>query len=445
MKVIIKVLLIASFLTSGFVNGQEAGLFDDQDLFAEEDLFEPQKVKKSSNLAIGFNAGLQKPFCDVLHTGVAPAGEVMFKLLVSDFFNLSFALGYGQLNDGFIKNTFVTNLISADLKANFNLITAGKFNPYITLGLGVFNFQYNITNANAIGSATLAGNRYFDGSFILGGGMEILLNPKFAINAFADYRHTTGDDLDGYSFNAKDGYLNTRLGFTYYLGSGKATKPEEELLALENLDFSEADTSGEEYDIFEDKLGEFETAETKTTMENYIRLKSRVDELNRLISQKENEINELRASLDFQNQRISDLEYRLASTSIASGEYKGDDFSRLYDEGLRNFYARDYHKAIQTFEKLRDTYPNHKLVSNCQYWIGESLFGLKSYADARDAFARVLDYANSYKKDDATLMLGRCYKSLGDKATARTYFQAVLDEYPDSEYVAKAKEWLSRI
>ena len=49
------------------------------------------------------------------------------------------------------------------------------------------------------------------------------------------------------------------------------------------------------------------------------------------------------------------------------------------------------------------------------------------------------------KKDDATLMLGRCYTNLGDSATARTYFQNVIDEYPDSEYVEKAREWLSRI
>ena len=398
------------------------------------------------NIALGFNAGLQKPFCDVLHTGLAPAGEFMVKLLISNKFNLSVAAGYGQLNDGFTKNSFVTNLVTADLKANLNLTSAGKITPYVTLGLGVFNFQYNITNsANAIGDPALDGKRYFDGSFIVGGGMEIALNPKLAINAFADYRHTTGDAIDGTVRKAKDGYLNTRLGVTFYLGSGRKTRPEEELLALESLDFGEADSLGDEFDIFEDKLGRFEASETENTMEQYVRLKSRVDELNQLIGEKEFEIDNLRNSLDYQDQRIADLETQLSATTTGSYGYGGDDFSATYDQGLRGFYSRDYSGAIQIFERLRDAHPNHKLASNCQYWIGENLFGMRSYNQAREAFSRVFDFAFSYKKDDATIMLGRCHSAIGDNSTARTYFQSVIDEYPDSEYIEKAKEWLTRI
>lgn len=424
MKRFFYILMSTVFLTVGFAESQEQ--------------------TGGSSMAIGFNAGIQKPFCDVLHTGLGPAGEFMVKLLVSDFFNLSFAAGYGQLNDGFTNNTFVTNLITADLKANLNLISAGKINPYVFLGLGVFNFQYNKTSALANSDPTYD-KRYYDGSFIFGGGMEIVLNPKFAINAFADYRHTTGDAIDGINRKAKDGYLNARLGVTYYLGGGKVTRPEEELLALDSLDFGKADTSGEEYDIFEDKLGRLEAAEADNTMEQYIRIKSRVDELNRLISEKEVEIDDLRNSLDSQDQRIADLENQLVSTTTSYYGFGGDDFSVIYDEGLRGFYSRDYNSAIQIFKRLRDNYPSHKLVSNCQYWIGESLFGMRAYTDAREAFSRVFDYSFSYKKDDATLMLGRCYSVLGDKVTARTYFQNVLDQYPDSEYVEKAREWLARI
>ena len=51
----------------------------------------------------------------------------------------------------------------------------------------------------------------------------------------------------------------------------------------------------------------------------------------------------------------------------------------------------------------------------------------------------------SYKKDDATLMLGRCYMKMNDFETARNYLQELLNKYPDSEYVGKAKEWLNRI
>ena len=70
---------------------------------------------------------------------------------------------------------------------------------------------------------------------------------------------------------------------------------------------------------------------------------------------------------------------------------------------------------------------------------------MSDFSRASDAFQNVFDYHLSYKKDDATLMLGRCYQKMQDTDTARRYFQEVIDVYPSSEYVGKAKEWLDRI
>ena len=337
-------------------------------------------------------------------------------------------------------------------------LTRAKVNPFVTIGAGIFNFQYNPTASYAPGYAKLkdqgfSDNRFFDGSLIVGGGMEIMNSSRLGINLSADYRFTTSDDIDGGSYlgDSKDGYLNLRAGFIYYMGD-RPTRPgptDDDLLALQGVEYGEVEESefaddSDNLAMFEAKLDKLEASESDFSMEQYVRLKSRVDELNRLIDDKERELDGLRASLDFKNQRISDLEGELQQPYSSS--YVGSDqFSVEYEEALRTFYSRDYSSAIRIFSDLIQRFPSHKLASNCQYWIGESYFGMSDFSRASDAFQNVFDYHLSYKKDDATLMLGRCYQKMQDTDTARRYFQEVIDVYPSSEYVGKAKEWLDRI
>jgi tol-pal system protein YbgF len=419
------------------------------------------RSRQNSKWGIGVNFGLQKPYCDVQHTGVGLAGEAMAKMMLNDRFHLTLSVGYGMLNDGFDYNSFETNLIAADLKANINLLKPGRFNPYLILGLGVHNFEYSRTKPWAIGSPSLEGERYSDAHFLYGGGIEYRLSPKLSLNAFADYRFTTGDALDGAeSGDYKDGYLNGRMGVFYYLGKGAKTQEEDEdLLALEpvQLDELEEGEQSDELDLFDQQLDQQEgVVSGDYTMQDYVRLKSRVDELKTRISERESELDQLKSTLQSQNQRIMELESALgqpgapigSGTGITTGttrDYGGGAFSTTYENALRQYYARDYRQAIEYWEQLKSKYPNHRLASNCQYWIGEAYFGMGNYQRAAEAFQNVFNYPVSYKKDDATLMLGRCYIKLNDPARARSYFQGVVDDYPDSEYVEKARQWLIRL
>jgi tol-pal system protein YbgF len=399
-----------------------------------------------SKLGIGANIGLQKPFCDIQHTGAGLTGSALMRFIMSDKFDFAITVGYGELNDGFDYNSFETSTINADLKINYHLKKTGRFDPYLSLGIGMVNFEYNPTKPWALGDPTLSGERQTHALAMYGGGFELFLSPKFALNVFADYRFASGDLLDGFeSGRYEDGYLNTKLGFTFYMGRGRSRalqQPSDDLLALEPV---EIDDQQKRYE-FEEKLDQLEQEEKDRSMEQYVRLKSRVDELSQLINEKENEIDELQATLSSKSQRISQLENTLTGYSPIS-ESRGRDgsFSATYEMALGNFYRRDYRQAITVFDQLKEQYSHHKLASNCQYWIGECQFGLANYQQAADAFHKVFNYSFSYKKDDATLMLGRCYLKLNDPARARSYFQGVIDDYPGSEYVEKAREWLNRM
>lgn len=433
------VFLLFSILVMSEVFGQEAGM--------------------RSKMGIGINAGFQKLYgeSEVEPTGFSPAGEVLAKYLLNDRVHLAVALGFGYLNDGPINiHKFNTNLITGDLRVNVNLLPPSKVSPFVTFGLGAFSFKYNKVAAGTPLAATFP-QRYYDGAFFVGGGLEYRVKPKLGVGILTDYRFTTGDDLDGMNTGPeKDGYLNGRAGVTYYFASPTEAGADKDLLALESVDLGDLGDMGdlglpadsnENLDIFEAKLDKLEESDAGFSMEHYIRLKSRVDELNQLIAEKEAALEDLRTSLDLKDQRIADLEAELER--MGSRGYTGpvttSDFTTGYEEALRSYYSRSFDVAINIFQQLKDNYPNHRLASNAQYWIGESQFGMGNYSAAAQAFQAVFNYPESFKKDDATIMLGRCYYQMKDMETARTYFQELINNYPDSEYVPKAQMWLNRI
>lgn len=408
-----------------------------------------------SKFGVGAAAGIAHPFCDYPETGNALSGGAFGRYLISDRFNLSLGVGFSRLTD--VNNEFKTFLNSVDLMANFNLIPTGNFIPYASVGLGAFSFEYykypnNYPLVNGVKTPTRtsnfpSGDTYYDGSFILGGGVDLFVSPQVAISAMADYRFTMGDDIDGVNNSAikgsKDGYLNARFGFTYFLGQRSSREQyDDDLLAFEQLEFGEV-----EDDIFSQLEAEDSFSDRSQPQGA---LQTRYQELTSSINTKQQEINSLQQDLSFKDQRISDLEKELQSSggSTRGGVYSSagsGSFSNDYQSALQTYYAKDFSRAIGMFQDLKNRFPDHKLASNCDYWIGESYFAMADYRMAIQSFQNVFSHSFSYKKDDATLMLGRCYMRINDYDNARTMLQELINKYPDSEYIGKAKEWLSRI
>jgi tol-pal system protein YbgF len=179
-------------------------------------------------------------------------------------------------------------------------------------------------------------------------------------------------------------------------------------------------------------------------MAEFIRLKSRVDELGDAIRQKELEIEELKAQLESRRERLAELEKNMTTRSPAlasSVNMNVGDFATSYEQALENFYAKEYDAAIYIFNMLLQEYPNHRLASNSQYWLGECYFGKHDYDAALGAFSRVFDYSHTVKNDDALLMMGRCYSKLGNPQMARQMYDKLMNEYPGSEYFARASRY----
>ncbi len=319
-----------------------------------------------------------------------------------------------------------TNIFYGDLLLDFELLNKGKFHPYLMFGGGTYN--YRAPN----------GTRKIEPSGIGGFGVRLLLGPKFALDINSTYHSASSDRLDAILGSGNDRYVSGRIGFSFFTGSSKNTPPQEEL-------FSERE---KEELLSEQKMASVvvETEAPDSTAikkEEFARLQSRVNELKQNITSKESEISAVSAALA-ENKELSVPRPNAPETQPPAVR-NNRGVPDMYGQALNKFYAKRYLDAVQMFTDLTGQFPDHPLVSNCYYWIGEAQFQLGNYQEAVEVLNRVLQFSQSPKKDDALLMLGKSYARIKRPQEARQAFTRLIQEYPNSEYVGKAEALLNRM
>jgi tol-pal system protein YbgF len=391
----------------------------------------------------GFGAGpsVNSLYSDPKKTSFGAGGGGYLTRRFNSHLGLTLLGNYGQLpftstriitiGNQTATGKFTTNALRGDLLLDYE-ISSGSFRPYVGVGLGGVN--YKVTGKTNTG-ASLSGKKSFN-TFDFGPslGFRLMLGSRSAIDLGGSFRLTTTDSLDNITTTkAKDAIITGMLGFTLFFGGNRGT----DIIA------EQAPVEENNLDAFQERIDQMEanTAEQpQQDMQEYVRLKSKMDELNQQINQKDGEINTLRTAVAEKDQNVNAMQTQLASAPVNSAS-----FSRGYEEALSKFYGKRYTEAIDQFNGIVAQFPDHPRVSNCVYWIGESHFGAGNYREAVNAFSRVLNYPRSLKRDDALLMLGRSYAQMNQKTEAREAFNRLIAEYPNSEFVAKAQEWLNRM
>lgn len=129
---------------------------------------------------------------------------------------------------------------------------------------------------------------------------------------------------------------------------------------------------------------------------------------------------------------------KVVMTPAAPGKSSAEEI-RAYKSSVAKFNARMYRDAISELQTLLNTGVKDDYADNCHYWIGLSYFQLKEYTTAIEQLQLVKNYRFSEKKDDAQMMIARSYERLGNKAKALAEYKKLVDLYPTSEYVGRAK------
>jgi tol-pal system protein YbgF len=103
-----------------------------------------------------------------------------------------------------------------------------------------------------------------------------------------------------------------------------------------------------------------------------------------------------------------------AGEMAARSDLPADD---LYEKAFVDIREGRYDAAEQGFQSFLNTYPDHKLAGNSQYWLAETYYVRGNYSDAAKFFAQgYQDYPESSKAADNLLKLGLSLAKLGKSA-----------------------------
>ncbi|MDO5576096.1 MAG: tetratricopeptide repeat protein [Fibrobacter sp.] len=138
-------------------------------------------------------------------------------------------------------------------------------------------------------------------------------------------------------------------------------------------------------------------------------------------------------------QAMATFEPVSAAFLITSPEYE------LYQNGLRFFNSGNYVKAIEIFHDVINQFPSGDYTDKSHYWIGESYYFKADFPTAIASFSRVLSFKESEKHDDAQFKIGLSYLKMGQPKKAKETLLKLLEHYPNSEYAARTRRYLSEI
>jgi len=124
---------------------------------------------------------------------------------------------------------------------------------------------------------------------------------------------------------------------------------------------------------------------------------------------------------------------------IASPEYE------MFQTGLRLFNNRSYEKSLALFTDCIGKFPDGEYRDRVQYWIGECNYQLKRMEQAIEAYKKVFTYQNSSKADAAQFQIALAYQKMGQADRARAEFRRLVERYPGSSYVERAKKYISEL
>jgi len=109
-----------------------------------------------------------------------------------------------------------------------------------------------------------------------------------------------------------------------------------------------------------------------------------------------------------------------------------------YDLAYGYILRREYALAEDTFRVFLRRFPNDRLSSDAQYWLGESLFQRQRYRDAAEMFLNIsAKFETSAKAPDSLLRLGQSLAGLGEKDAACASFAEVGRKYPRASVSVK--------
>lgn len=134
-----------------------------------------------------------------------------------------------------------------------------------------------------------------------------------------------------------------------------------------------------------------------------------------------------------------------ASTTETTGV---DPFAeqQAYQGAFDLLKAGRYEDAAGAFQQFIVEYPSGSYADNAQYWLGETYYITRRFAESVQEFQRlVVQHPNSQKLTHALLKIGYAHDELGNKAEAERVLGELIARYPQSAAAGLARKRLVSI
>ena len=138
-----------------------------------------------------------------------------------------------------------------------------------------------------------------------------------------------------------------------------------------------------------------------------------------------------------------------ASTAAGTTETAGvDPFAeqQAYQGAFDLLKAGRYEDAAGAFKQFIVEYPTGSYADNAQYWLGETYYITRRFAESVQEFQRlVAQHPNSQKLTHALLKIGYAHDELGNRAEAERVLGDLIARYPQSAAAGLARKRLVSI
>ncbi len=125
---------------------------------------------------------------------------------------------------------------------------------------------------------------------------------------------------------------------------------------------------------------------------------------------------------------------------VAAAPSAAGDPKEAYERAYGFLLQQEYGAAQAGFIDFLKVYPRDSLVPNALYWLGETHYVQRNYADAAEAFDLVTQgYGNSPKAADSMLKRGMALAALGKKQDACGVLGQMPGKYPSAPAHLKSK------
>lgn len=126
----------------------------------------------------------------------------------------------------------------------------------------------------------------------------------------------------------------------------------------------------------------------------------------------------------------------------AQGYRYNTDYRMAYNDALNKYFNNEYLEAIQDFRLLIEREPQGAYADNAQYWIGECYYSMEDFESAITEFEKVFAFPENNKSDHALFKIAISYQQLGRYQKARENMNRFVLDYPESELVSQAHDFL---